>query len=147
MILRPPTATPTVTSCPTRRASDLPYLSARDAWRDTLLLQGVAEPVSSIASVGQHPLRVGQTVEQSGRASVVADRSGGQEEADWKTIRITHGMKLGVHAAFRPADQASWNPFFTRRPAAVRRAFRKVASISIVLSLGDCGFDSLSNTR
>src|SRR3546814_8352945 len=53
----------------------VPDFSARDAGRDTLLLQGVAEPVGIIASVGQHPLRVGQTVEQSGRASVVADRS------------------------------------------------------------------------
>src|SRR3990167_591743 len=66
----------------------VPDFSARDAGRDTLLLQGIAEPVGIIASVCQHPLRFGQTVEQSGLASVVADLSGRQEEADRTTIRI-----------------------------------------------------------
>src|SRR3546814_17092042 len=46
----------------------VPYFSARDAGRDPLFLQGVAEPVGIIASVCQHPLRFGQTVEQSGRS-------------------------------------------------------------------------------
>src|SRR3546814_3640933 len=85
----------------------VPYFSARDAGRDPLFLQGVAEPVGIIASVCQHPLRFGQTVEQSGCASVIADLPSGHEEADRTTIRIGHSMQLGVHAALRAADQAS----------------------------------------
>src|SRR3546814_12459496 len=72
-----------------------------------LFLQGIAEPVGSIAPVGEHPLRFGQTVEQSGCARVIADLPGGHEEADRAAICIGHGMKLGVHTAFRAADQAS----------------------------------------
>src|SRR3546814_14831795 len=87
-------------------------------------LQGVAEPVGIIAPVGEHPLRFGQTVEQSGRASVIADLPGGHEEADRAAICIGHGMKLGVHTAFRAADQASRTTFFTPRLDAVRCALR-----------------------
>src|SRR3546814_211256 len=94
------------------------------AGSDTLFLQGVAEPVGIIAPVGEHPLRFGQTVEQSGRARVIADLPGGHKEADRAAICIGHGMKLGVHTAFRAADQASRTPFFTPRLDAVRCALR-----------------------
>src|SRR3546814_192629 len=100
------------------------YFSTRDAGRDPLFLQGVAEPVGVVAPVGQHPLRFGQTVEQSCRASVIADLASGHEEADGTAIRIGHGMQLGVHAAFCAPDQASRTPFFTRRLDAVRCALR-----------------------
>ena len=102
----------------------VPYFPARDAGRDPLFLQGVAEPVGIITSVGQHPLRFGQTVEQSRRARVIADLPGGHEEADRTTVRIGHSMQLGIHAAFRAPDQASRAPFFTRRLDAVRCALR-----------------------
>src|SRR3546814_6204124 len=92
--------------------------------RDPLFLQGVAEPVGIIASVCLHPLRFGQTVEQSGCASVIADLPSGHEEADRTTIRIGHSMQLGVHAALRAADQASRTPLFTPRLDAVRCALR-----------------------
>ena len=46
------------------------------------------------------------------------------EQADRTPIRIGHGMKLGVHAAFRATDQSPEAPFFTRRLEAVRCAFR-----------------------
>src|SRR3546814_13292744 len=68
------------------------------------------------------PLRFGQTVEQSGRARVIADLPGGHEEADRAAICIGDGMKLGVHAALRAADQASRTPFYTPRLDAVRCA-------------------------
>src|SRR3546814_9325924 len=35
----------------------VPYFPARDAGRDALFLQGIAEPVGIIAPVGEHPLR------------------------------------------------------------------------------------------
>src|SRR3546814_11806630 len=77
----------------------VPYFPARDAGRDALFLQGIAEPVGIIAPVGEHPLRFGQTVEQSGCARVIADLPGGHEEADRAAICIGHGMRLGVHTA------------------------------------------------
>jgi hypothetical protein len=40
------------------------------------------------------------------------------------TIRIRYSTKLGVHAAFRAADQAASAPLFTRRLEAVRWALR-----------------------
>src|SRR3546814_8474890 len=102
----------------------VPYFPARDAGRDALFLQGIAEPVGIIAPVGEHPLRFGQTVEQSGYARVIADLPGGHEEADRAAICIGHGMKLGVHTAFRADRKASRTPFFTPRLDAVRWAFK-----------------------
>src|SRR3546814_18930449 len=95
-------------------------------------LQGIAEPVGIIAPVGEHPLRFGQTVEQSGCARVIADLHGGHEEADRAAICIGHGMTLGVHTAFREADPASWSPFFTQRPDAERWDLEMVAWYLVV---------------
>src|SRR3546814_10827850 len=59
---------------------------ARDTGSDPLFLQSIAEPVGIIAPVGEHPLRFGQTVEQSGRARVIADLPGGHKDADRAAI-------------------------------------------------------------
>src|SRR3546814_10338692 len=71
-----------------------PYFSARDAGRDPLFLQGVAEPVGIIASVCQHPLRFGQTVEQSGCASVIADLPRSEEHTSelQSLLRISYAV-------------------------------------------------------
>ena len=100
------------------------YFPARDAGCDPLFLQGVAEPVGIITPVGEHPLGLGQAVEQCCRARVIADLPGGHEEADRTTVRIGHGMQLRIHAALRATDQASRPPFFTPRLDAVRCALR-----------------------
>jgi hypothetical protein len=45
---------------------------------------------------------------------------GGHEEAQGPPVCIADGVQLGVHAAFRAADQAAEIPFLTRRLDAVR---------------------------
>ena len=69
-------------------------------------------------------LRLHLVVQQRGRTGVVADLTGGHEEAQGATVRVGDGMELGVHAAFRASDQAAEIPLFTRRLDAVRCAFR-----------------------
>lgn len=54
------------------------------------------------------------------------------ENADRSAMDAGDGMKSGVQATFRPADQASTPPCFTRRLEAVRCVFRQVTSIMIV---------------
>lgn len=83
-----------------------------------------AEPVGIIAVVGQQPLRFGKFVEQRRSTGIIADLPSGHEEADRATIRIAHGMQLGVHAAFCAADQTGRASFFARRREAVRGALR-----------------------
>lgn len=104
-----------------RRIAGFP---AWDAGLDPLFLKGFPEPVGIIAPVGEQPLRLGQLVQQSHRADIVADLTGGREEAQGTAVGIGDGMKLGVHTAFGAADQASEIPFFTARLDAVRCAFR-----------------------
>jgi hypothetical protein len=87
--------------------------AARNAGLDALLLQRIPEPVGVIAAVGQQPLRLGQVVEQGRRTGVIADLAGGHEEAQGAAVGIGDGVKLGVHAALGPADQAPEIPFFT----------------------------------
>lgn len=101
-----------------------PGFPARNARLDAPLLQGIPEPVRIIASVCQHPLRLGQLVEQCRRTGVIADWSRRGEEAQRAAIGVGDGVKLGVHAALRASDQSAEIPFFTRRLEAVRCAFK-----------------------
>ena len=57
-------------------------------------------------------------------------------------VRIGDGMKLGVHPAFGAANQLPEIPIFTRRLAAVRWAFRQVASIMTRLAFDTGGGQS-----
>src|SRR5690606_1256618 len=98
--------------------------ATRNAGFDALLLEGVPEPVSVIATVGEHPLGFGQIVEQGRCTGVIADLAGRDEEAQRATVCISHGVQLRVHAALGPADQAAEIPFFTPRLEAVRWALR-----------------------
>ena len=101
-------------------------------WRDdrshSLIRCLTKNVVGIIAPVGQQPLCLWQAAHQRRRAGVVADLACGHEEADRATIGIGDGMQLGVHAAFRAADQTAtlvaWPPFFDRRLVAVRCALR-----------------------
>ncbi len=86
-------------------------LSPRNAGLDALRPQGIPEPVSIIAAITEQPLGLGQLFQKRSRPRVVADLSGGQEEAQGPSVRIGHGVKLGVHPTFGAADQASKPPF------------------------------------
>src|SRR3546814_17664700 len=88
----------------------VPYFSARDAGRDPLFLQGVPEPVGLIASVSQHPWLFGQTVDQIGCASVIADLPSGHDEADRTTLPRCHIMQLVFPAHLLQDEHASQTP-------------------------------------
>jgi hypothetical protein len=72
-------------------------------------------------------------VKQRRCTGVVADLSGGHEEAERAAVCVGHGMELRVLTAFSATDQAPEIPFLTRRLDAVRSALRYVASIMTVL--------------
>ena len=91
---------------------------------DALGLQGIPEPVGVVAAVAEQPLRLWQIVQQRCCAGVIADLSGGHEEAERPAVGIGDSMQLRVHAALGAADQPSETPFLTRRLDAVRCAFR-----------------------
>ena len=74
---------------------------------------------SMIPKGGEQPISVGQTVQQSCCAGVVADLASSYEEANWATTGVSGGMQFGVHATLCLADQASTPPFFTHRLEAV----------------------------
>ncbi|SCW95442.1 hypothetical protein SAMN02927924_04715 [Sphingobium faniae] len=77
-----------------------------------------------ITMIGEQPLRLGQFVQQSGRANIIADLPSSHEETQRTAVCIGDSVKLGVHAALGAADQAAHIPFFTRRLDAVRWALR-----------------------
>ena len=88
------------------------------------MLKRVPEPLGIIAPIGKHPLCLGQVVEQGRCAGVIADLAGCDEEAQGAAVGIGYRVKLGVHAALGPSDQAPEIPFFTPRLEAVRWALR-----------------------
>jgi len=103
-----------------------------DAWLDALGLRGIPEPVGVVTAVAEQPSRLGQIVEQCGHTGVVADLSGGHEEAERTAVCVGQAMELRVHATFGATNQAPEIPFLTRRLDAVRCAFRYVASVMTV---------------
>lgn len=97
------------------------------AWNagfDAFLLQCIPEPVGVIPPVRQHPLCLGQLIQQSCGAGIITDLAGGDEESQGAAIGIGYRVKLGVHPTLRASDQASEIPFFTRRLEAVRCALK-----------------------
>ena len=109
-----------------------PGFSARNAGRYALCLKGVPVPVCVVATVGGHPLCLGQIIQQRCSAGVIAYLASGREKSERATVGIGDGVELRIHAAFGATDQPPEAPFFTRRLDAVRCAFRQVASIMIV---------------
>ena len=94
------------------------------AGRYALCLKGVPVPVRVIATIGEHPLRLGQIVQQLCSAGIITDLTSGHEEAERATVSIGDCVQLGVHAAFGATDEPLEAPFFTRRLDAVRCALR-----------------------
>ena len=70
----------------------------------------------------------GQSVEPQGGSLVVAHLALAQQHDKWSALAVAHGMELGIQPAFGASD-TSGNSHFLSRLAAVRCAFRCVASI------------------
>ena len=104
--------------------SKLALLSTWDAGAYSFVFQRVAEPVCIIAAIPEQPVNSGQAAEQSPRADVVADLTGGDDQAERTSPAVADGMQLCVHATLGAANQAATSPFFAARLDAVRWALR-----------------------
>ena len=82
-------------------------------------------------------MRSGQAVQQSRSANVVADLARRHEQADRTPVRIGHGVKLDIHAAFRATDQLPKAPLLPQaRSRAVRLEIGRVDHDRSPFSLG-----------
>jgi hypothetical protein len=80
---------------------------------------------------------IGKAGQQASRASVVAGVPGGQHQVYRLARVVAHPLELGIQATFRAANTAGYGPFLSRL-AAVRWAFRCVASIIRQSLVPDC---------
>ena len=103
-------------------------LARRNAWCDTLLLEGGDEPIRIIAAVGDQVVDVGKIGQQASRTGVIAGVPSGQQQVDRLARVVAHRVELRIQAAFRATNTAGYCPFLSRL-AAVLWAFRCVASI------------------
>ena len=94
--------------------------STRNVRLYAFLPERISEPISVIAAVGQHPLRVWQIIEQSRYTGVIPDLTCSDEAAQRASIDIGNGMKFDVHATLRAADHERKILFFTRKLEAGR---------------------------
>jgi hypothetical protein len=83
-----------------------------------------SEPFSVIASITQQPIDLCLARDESPRADVITDLTGGYEEAQWASSAVTDRVKLGVYPALCPPDQTATFPFFSVRLDAVQWASR-----------------------
>ena len=79
---------------------------------------------SGLEPVGEEPFSLWQAVYQGGSSGVIADLPCRDKEADRATAGVCNSMKLCIHAALGPANQASTPPFLTPKLVAVRCAFK-----------------------
>ena len=106
----------------------LAVCSARNTGCNAALLEFFAEPIGIVASIAEQFSCRRQRIQHQGRAFVVAYLSFVQHKNDRLPLAIADGMQLGVQAALRAPDTSGNRPFF-KRLAAVRCAFKCVASI------------------
>src|SRR3712207_5498488 len=107
----------------------------RNAGRDVLVGKSLPEPVAVIASVGNQGCARWQRSHDEPSALMVAHLTFRQKQDDRLAGAIADGMELGVQATFRAPDTTGNIPLLSRL-AAVRCAFRWVASIMIRSGLG-----------
>jgi hypothetical protein len=110
------------------RVLDFAGALGRDAGRDTALGECLAEPAGVIPPVAKHGFGRRQGIDHHRRPWVIADLPLGETQKDRTTAAIAHGMKFGGQPAPAASDASGKNPFF-KRLAAVRCAFRWIASI------------------
>jgi hypothetical protein len=116
------------------RDMDLAVGLGRDAGDGFAGGERLAEPVCVIALVRDHRLGPGQAVEQQGRPFVVTHLAFGDQHHQKAAVAVADGVQLIVQAAFGAPDTSGNSPFLSRL-AAVRCAFRCVASIISVSGL------------
>jgi hypothetical protein len=110
------------------RDLDLAVHFRRDAGGDTAIGQGGAKPVGIVSSVAKQGFGLGEGVDHEGRTFIVAHLPLAQQHDQRSTVAVAHRVKLRVQAPFGASDTSGNIPFF-KRLAAVRWAFRWVASI------------------
>ena len=108
----------------------LAVFGRRDTGNDATLGQDMAEPVAVVAAIGDQRGGLRQVGQKRSGALVVADLPGSEVQQDRPSGLIADGVQLGVQAAFCSSQTAGKAPFCARL-AAVRWAFRCVASIMI----------------
>jgi hypothetical protein len=100
----------------------------RNARRDAALGESLAEPAGVIPLVAEEIPGSRQRGEHRSRTFEIARLAFAQQHDQRSPIAITHGVQFRVQAALGAADTSGNRPFF-KRLAAVRCAFRWVASI------------------
>ena len=105
--------------------------AAGDAGCDAASGEGAAEAVAVIALVADRGVGVGQDGEHGSGAAIIADLAFGQQQDQGLAVCVADRVELRVEPAPGAADTARKSPFLSRL-AAVRCAFRWVASIDTV---------------
>jgi hypothetical protein len=82
-------------------------LSQWDAGLYPFLFQCFTEPVIAIAPVCQQPVCRRQAAHERNRSRVVADLTGGHQEADRATVGVVDGVQFGVYAALYVVNQTA----------------------------------------
>ena len=90
-----------------------------------------ADPVAVVALVGDQPVGVRQVGQHRRRAAIIADLALGEQQDQGLAFAVADRVQLRVQAALGSTDAAGNSPFLSRL-AAVRWAFRCVASIITV---------------
>jgi hypothetical protein len=108
----------------------LAVFGGRDTGDGATLCQAIAEPVAVVAAISDQRAGLWQVGQKRSGALVVADLPGGEVQQDRPSGLIADGVQLGVQTAFCSSQTAGKAPFCARL-AAVRWAFRCVASIMI----------------
>ncbi len=113
----------------------LPASTRRDAGVNALCLQGFPEGLAVISTISNQRLGWRQGTQHETRAFVVAHLAFAEQYDDGAPLIIANGVQFGIQSAFGSPDTTGNIPFLGRL-AAVRCAFRCVASIMMRSGLG-----------
>lgn len=105
--------------------------SSRNAGRYALCLEGVAVLVRIIPAIREHPLRLGQIVEQHCSAGLINDLTSAIA-AERATVSISDCVQLGVHTAFGAANEPLEGPFYPLAPCRAMRLVQAQRSQEVV---------------
>src|SRR5690606_19642314 len=106
-----------------------------DARLDASGFEFLTEPCAVVAAISDQMSGLRQGVEHETGTFVVAHLAFRQQQDDWSAFTVADGVELGVQSALGSPDTTGNIPFLSRL-AAVRCAFRCVASIMIRSGFG-----------